>query len=74
MHLKTFVLWLALPDADVLVLVGQVDSVAVVEVERAHLVGGGVKEVLSATLWGQVGIVAGILGHLYMKKMFITLT
>ena len=54
----------SVPDADLLLLVCQVAAVAVVVVVRLDGVGGGAIEVLHATLWGQIGVVAGVLGHL----------
>ncbi len=52
------------PDADGLVLIGQVVAVAVVEVVSAHDAGHVAKEVLGAPHRGQVRVVTAQLGHL----------
>ncbi len=54
-----------LPDTDALVLVGQVDSVAIVVVKWSHVAGRGLEEVLYATLRGQVVVVARVLCNLW---------
>ncbi len=41
------------------------DAVAIVVIERLDIVHVAVKEVLGAALWGQVGVVTGVLGNLY---------
>lgn len=53
-----------LPDAERLVLVGEVLSHARVEVERLDLSGGRAGEILRAAVGGQHLRVAGDLGHL----------
>ncbi len=52
------------PDTYCLVLVGQVTSSSIVEVESPDRVGVGTKEVLGATRGSQVRIVATELSHL----------
>ena len=52
------------PDADALLLVGQLPPMAAVVVVALHGAGGGAKEVLGAAIGGQVRVVAGVLGGL----------
>ena len=56
---------LLLPDTDLLVLVGQVEPIAIVVVVGLDVVGGISPEVLHATLRCQVWMVAGVLGDLH---------
>ncbi len=56
------------PDADLLVLVSQVEAVAVVVVEGPDGPGRWPKEVLNASLRGQIAEVARQLGDLSRKK------
>ncbi len=53
-----------IPYTNSLVLAGQMDSIAIVEVVWAHLVRVWTKKELGATLGGKVGVVAGVLGYL----------
>ncbi len=55
------------PDANLLVLVGQVETVPALVVVCPDGAGGLPPEVLHAPLRGQVGVVAGVLGGLAMK-------
>ncbi len=56
------------PDTNLLILIGQVDSIAIVEVVRLNGVNLGSIEVLHATLRGQVVWVARELGNLLNKN------
>ncbi len=56
---------MTLPDANCLILVGEVLSISPVVIVALHGVGGGPEEVLSAARGSQIGIVARILRHLW---------
>ncbi len=64
----SFLYAVSLPDTDLLILICQVFSIAIVVVKRPHHVCGCPKEVLSASLWGKIGMVAGELGHLHPQN------
>ncbi len=57
-----------LPEANCLVLIGQMDAVTTVEVICLSHASGGTIKVLCATLWCQISEVAGILGNLQKKE------
>ncbi len=64
---------LPVPHADLLFLIGEVQSISVVKVVRLDRSRGGAKEVLDASLWSQVAKVAGKLTDLRSTVCFTSL-
>ncbi len=58
------------PEANGLVLVRQVNAIAVVEVEGLNGAGVAAEEVLGAAFGCQILVVTAVLGHLTKKKIF----
>ena len=58
-------------DTEGLILIGQMNSISVIEVKRLDLVGVGAVEILGTTRWGKVVVITRILTNLNICNGFI---